>query len=248
MLQKIIVRCKYEEDIVANYNWGSLFHGVLLHALPPEIADTLHQSRLRPFSQHVIPRHGRQLTWIIGLWGADLADYIVQAVTPMNRIELQQKGITLEVVELQRNTQSLQDYFSRFFTSGAPCRRYEIEFLTPCTHKQNGGYALFPSPELIINSIIKRYGACVQDISLRDEEAAREMVKHTRMVRYTLHSSVYYLENTKITGFMGRLTLVIKGPEQLARLAGALLSFAEYCGLGVKTALGMGAVRIKQIN
>jgi CRISPR-associated endoribonuclease Cas6 len=63
-----------------------------------------------------------------------------------------------------------------------------------------------------------------------------------------LHSSVYYLENIKITGYMGRLTLVISGPEQLARLTGALLCFAEYCGLGVKTALGMGAVRVKQIN
>ena len=161
---------------------------------------------------------------------------------------MQQKGITLEVVEVQRNTQSVQDYFSRFFTSSTPCRRYEVEFLTPSTHKQNGGYALFPGTELIINSIIRRYSAFVQDVSLEDAEAIKQIARHTRIVRYALHSSVYYLENIKITGYMGRLTLVISGPEQLARLTGALLCFAEYCGLGVKTALGMGAVRVKQIN
>ncbi|HHU87523.1 MAG TPA: CRISPR system precrRNA processing endoribonuclease RAMP protein Cas6 [Peptococcaceae bacterium] len=249
MLQKIVVQCKYGGEQKANYNWGSLFHGVLLQALPPEIADTLHQSRLRPFSQYVLPRpDDRHLTWIIGLWDTGLAGYIVQTVMSMNRIELQQKGITLEVVEVQRNTQSVQDYFSRFFTSSTPCRRYEVEFLTPSTHKQNGGYALFPGTELIINSIIRRYSAFVQDVSLEDAEAIKQIARHTRIVRYALHSSVYYLENIKITGYMGRLTLVISGPEQLARLTGALLCFAEYCGLGVKTALGMGAVRVKQIN
>ena len=74
-----------------------------------------------------------------------------------------------------------------------------------------------------------------------------QVARHIRIVRYSLRTAVYFLENTKITGYMGRITLVIRGPEPLARLAGALLSFAEYCGIGIKTALGMGAVKIKQI-
>ena len=47
---------------------------------------------------------------------------------------------------------------------------------------------------------------------------------------------------------MGRVTLVIGGPDQLARLAGAMLSFGEYCGIGIKTALGMGAVRVTPVQ
>jgi CRISPR/Cas system endoribonuclease Cas6 (RAMP superfamily) len=46
---------------------------------------------------------------------------------------------------------------------------------------------------------------------------------------------------------MGKITLVVNGPDQLARLAGAMLSFAEYSGVGIKTALGMGGVRIREI-
>ncbi|TEB14041.1 hypothetical protein Psfp_03242 [Pelotomaculum sp. FP] len=247
MLQKIIVQCKYGGDQRANYNWGSLFHGVLIKALPSEIAELLHHSRLRPFSQYVLPQPGHQLTWTIGLWETDIANHLVQAVMPLTQIELQHKGLTLEVTGAQRISQSEQEYFSRFFTADAPCRRYELEFLTPCTHKQNGEYVLFPSTELIINSINKRYSAYVHDVSLDDPQAMEQIARHTRIVRYSLNSIVYYLENTKISGYMGRITLVVSGPEQLARLAGALLTFAEYCGLGVKTALGMGAVRIKQI-
>ena len=87
----------------------------------------------------------------------------------------------------------------------------------------------------------------MQDISLDDPEAMKQVARNIRMVRYSLRTGVFYLENTKITGYMGRITVVVSGPDQLARLAGALLSFAEYSGIGIKTALGMGGVRIKEI-
>ena len=144
MLQKIVVQCKYGGEQKANYNWGSLFHGVLLQALPPEIADTLHQSRLRPFSQYVLPRpDDRHLTWIIGLWDTGLAGYIVQTVMSMNRIELQQRNYP-EVVEVQRNTQSVQDYFSRFLPQVplAGAMKLNSNTVHPQTER---GYALFPA-------------------------------------------------------------------------------------------------------
>ena len=247
MMQKIIVQCKYGGEQRANYNWGSLFHGFLLKALPPDVAETLHHSRLRPFSQFVLPQPGQDLSWVIGMWDTEIAGHIGQAVLPLTRIELQQKGLTLEVTGTQRIVQSEQEYFSRFFTAGAPCRRYELEFLTPCTHRQDGQYALFPNPDLIVNSISKRYSDFTHDVSIDDPQAMEQVARHMRIVRYSLRTAVYFLENTKITGYMGRITLVIRGPEPLARLAGALLSFAEYCGIGIKTALGMGAVKIKQI-
>ncbi|WP_054697327.1 CRISPR system precrRNA processing endoribonuclease RAMP protein Cas6 [Syntrophomonas palmitatica] len=248
MLQKIIIQCKYEGDQRASYNWGSLFHGFLMRVLPAETAALLHESVLRPFSQYVRPLGTQQLAWNIGLWDADIAECIVQAVMPLSRIELEQKGIILEVCGVQRITLTETEYFNRFFMCQNPCRRYEIEFLTPCTHKQNGNYALFPSLELIVGSLSRRYSAFVQDISLDDSNVMQEAANHMRIVRYSLRSAVYYLDNTKITGYTGKITLVLNGPEQLARLSGALLSFAEYSGLGIKTALGMGGVRVNQVS
>lgn len=248
MLQKILIQCKFGGEQKANYNWGSLFHGFLLKSLPGDVSEQLHHSKLRPFSQYVSARDEQQLIWHIGLWDVDIARYIVQTVMPLTEITLQQKNLTMEVSDIQKTSQSEQEYFGRFFAAKEPCRRYELEFLTPCTHKQDGKYALFPSSELIMASLAKRCSAYIQGISLDDSEAIGHLVEHTRIVRYSLRSAVYYLENTKISGYMGKITFEIRGPEQLARLAGALLSFAEYSGLGIKTALGMGGVRIKEIR
>lgn len=247
MLQKIILQCKYEGEQRASYNWGSLLHGFLMQALPEETADMLHESGLRPFSQYVLAPAEKQLNWNIGLWDRDLAEQILQAVMPLSRIELVQKGIILEVGGVQRITRTESEHFDHFFIGEPPCRRFEIDFLTPCTHKQNGNYVLFPSPELIVNSLSRRFDAHIPDITLNDPAAMQEVSRHIRIVRYSLRSAVYYLENTKITGYTGRITLVVGGPEQLARLTGALLSFAEYSGLGVKTALGMGGVQIRKV-
>jgi CRISPR-associated endoribonuclease Cas6 len=246
-LEKIILQCKYEGEQRANYNWGSLFHGFLMQALPAETADMLHESGLRPFSQYILPQTDQQLIWNIGVWEGNMAEQIMKSVGSCSRIELAQKGITLEVGGMQRIIQTETEHFSRFFMGDNPCRRYEIEFLTPCTHKKDGGYVLFPSPELIINSLSRRYSAYNENISLDDPAVMQEVTRYIRIVRYSLRSAVYYLESTKITGYTGSITLVVGGPEQLARLAGALLSFAEYSGLGIKTALGMGGVRIKQV-
>jgi CRISPR-associated endoribonuclease Cas6 len=247
MLQKIILQCKYGGEQKASYNWGSLFHGILLKSLPSDIAEMLHENHLRPFSQYVLPSSNQELAWNIGLWDAEIANHIIQAVLPLVQIELQHKATTLEVTGVQRSSQNEYEYFNQYFATETLCRRYEIEFLTPCTHKQDGSYVLFPTPELIVKSLNNRYCAFMQDVSLDAPEAMEQIAKHIHIVRYSLHSAVFYLERTKITGYMGRITVVISGTEQLARLAGALLSFAEYSGLGIKTALGMGGVRIRAL-
>lgn len=247
MLQKITLQCKYNTEQKATYNWGSIFHGVLMETLPEEISDLLHETRLKPYSQYILPQPEQSLTWTIGLWDDEIAPHIAKSLMTMTSVELKHKGITIEVTGNQRTSISKNEYFQKHFTVDKPCRRYEIEFLTPCTNKQQGEYTIFPSPELIINSLSNRYNAYNNHISLDDPQAMEQIAQNIRIVRYTLRSAVYYLENTKITGYAGKITVIIRGPEQLARLAGALISFAEYSGLGIKTALGMGGVRVREI-
>lgn len=246
-MQKIIIQCRYGGGHRANYNWGSLLHGFLIQALPPDVAEILHHSRLRPFSQYVLPQPGQSLKWVIGMWDREIAGHIAQVILPLTRLELEQKGIILEVAGTQKIVQGEEEYFSRFFAAGTPCRRYELEFITPCTHRRDGRYTLFPSPDLIVSSISRRYSAHARGVSVDDSAAMEQIARHMRIVRYSLRTAVYFLEDIKITGYVGRITLVIGGPEQLVRLAGALLSLAEYCGIGIKTALGMGAVKIRHI-
>ena len=43
---------------------------------------------------------------------------------------------------------------------------------------------------------------------------------------------------------MGRITLKITGPQQFVNLMHLLIRIGEYAGIGIKTAMGMGAVEI----
>jgi CRISPR/Cas system endoribonuclease Cas6 (RAMP superfamily) len=74
-----------------------------------------------------------------------------------------------------------------------------------------------------------------------------QIIKNIHIVRYSLRSSKYHLDGIKVNGYTGRVTLLLQGPDQLARLTGMLLSFAEYAGVGIKTSLGMGGCLVKQL-
>lgn len=247
MLQKIVVHCKTPGESNANYNWGSLFHGYLMSQLPAETAEALHEINFRPYSQFVFADRDGNLDWNLGIWSNEIATDFISAIMPVSVIELKHKEMVLNVAGVERNTTNKTEYFKHFFTSETPCRRYEIEFITPCTHKQAGKYVLFPSTELIVQNLAIRFSAFSQNMSLDDPEAVQQVARHMQIVRYSLRTALFSLENTKINGYIGRITIVINGPEQLARLAGALLSFAAYSGIGIKTALGMGGVRVREI-
>ncbi len=247
MLYKIVLKCEYNGSERINHNWASTFHGFLMKELPEEASKLLHQKDLRPFSQYTLANREGYLIWTINLLDCELSQLIIEKLMSLNRIYLKQKDTDLIVLNTEKSFLDEQQYFSRFFNDIPPCRRFELEFLTPCAHKQGGEYVMFPNIETIVNSLFKRYNAFVKNISLNDEAAKAHIIKNLKIARYSLYSSVFYLERTKITGYKGKVTVTIRGPEQLVRLAGALLSYGEYSGLGIKTALGMGAMKVTPI-
>ena len=60
--------------------------------------------------------------------------------------------------------------------------------------------------------------------------------------RFALHDQSYCLKGKRIPGFVGSMTLENKLAGFHRELADALLVFAGYAGVGIKTALGMGGV------
>lgn len=54
------------------------------------------------------------------------------------------------------------------------------------------------------------------------------------------------MEGIKIPSFIGEIGIRINGTDTMARYVKLLARFGEYSGVGIKTAMGMGAFRIKQ--
>ena len=135
-----------------------------------------------------------------------------------------------------------------FFLSEAATPRLRLSFLTTTTHKTQGDYALFPSVELIARGLRARLCDMEPSLVLSDDEVLEQIISHTRIARYRLQSGSFALEGARVQGYTGHVDLSIQGPDSLIRLASVLYCFAPWCGVGIKTALGMGGCRIEPIE
>lgn len=74
------------------------------------------------------------------------------------------------------------------------------------------------------------------------------LIDNTEIIGYNLRSTVYHLESIKIPSYIGNICIKIHGTQQMAQIVKLLLTFAEYSGTGIKTALGMGAVKTDEVR
>ncbi len=52
------------------------------------------------------------------------------------------------------------------------------------------------------------------------------------------------MEGIRLTGFMGTIRIQIKGSDTIARYIRLLLRFGKFSGVGIKTGMGMGAIKM----
>ena len=231
-------------DHAPSPSWGSLLHGMLMETLPQPWPQQMHSEGLRPLSQWVEVKSPTQFIWHIGVLDDELGNAVESILQPGKQFFSSHLNaqITVETVTKTQMTPSV--YMSSFFLTEEPCPGVYITFFTPTTHKSQRQYAIFPSVELIAKNLCSRFCAMAPDFALADPEALEQVIAHTRITRYRLESSRYSLEGSWITGYTGRLELRFEGPDPLKRLAGILFSFAEWSGVGIKTALGMGGCTV----
>lgn len=239
MLRTFDLKCRTAAPSIY-CDWAAYLHGYLMESLPQEVADASHASGLRPFSQYLLPEDGG-FRWRISCWDDGLSEAISALVPVGASFSLRQKRADILVEAREESSVTDRQLFSRFFLSEEPERLFELRMLTPCAHRSGNAYVLFPSAELIMNSLYRRFCTFAEVLSIDDEAVQREVAASVRIARYSIRSAVYHVEGGGVTGFTGSLTLRLEGNAQLARLAGMLLSFAPYAGVGAKTALGMGA-------
>ena len=228
--------------------WGSLMHGMLLERLPEDWQERLHGDGLRPFSQWVEPGEGSAFFWHLNVLNDELAAAMAPLLTegqawPCAHL---QGNFVFEKVEHESLT--MQAYMKPFFLSEKASPRLRLAFLTTTTHKTQGGYALFPSVDLIARALRAHLCDMEPGFVLSDDEVLEQVISHTRIARYRLQSGSFALEGARIQGYTGHVDLNVQGPDALIRLADMLFSFAPWCGVGVKTALGMGGCSVEPIE
>ena len=246
-MDRFIAEIQCDNNANPSVTWGSIMHGMLMEALPAPWPEKLHGEGWRPFSQWVEAKGSDCLIWHIGVLDDELGDAIDSILRPDIKYKSMHLNAEMTVRSAKRLHQTSNEYMTPFFTSDEACSGVTMHYLSPTTHKSQKHYAVFPSVELIAKNLAGRFCNMAPDFALSDHEALEQVISHTRISRFRLESLRYSLEGTWITGYTGWLELKFSGPDPLKRLAGVLFTFAEWSGIGIKTALGMGGCTVSPL-
>lgn len=227
-------------------NMGSLFHGWIMDRVAGSYAEELHRPGHKPFSQYLDIKRGR-VVWRISTLNEEAYKNIALPLleNPPLEVDLKAKNLAFPVarIEAGKSLSSYKELADYCYTVGQPARKLVFRTETPAAFRSGGEYLIFPSGFHVMQSLIMRWNAFADAVSLEDEQILPALAQGLMITRYRLESRLFHLEGTKIPGFAGEWEMRIKGPDPLQRLAAMLGMYAEFTGIGIKTSLGMGGVR-----
>lgn len=232
------------ENAGLNFNMSSLFHGWLMELVPVNFAQHMHEISLRPFSQFLSKR-GDDWFWTVNTLNEDAYNGIVPALTRAASVYLKHKDMTIKLSEPEIKQTSFDELFREKYLSGVRQQRIiNLKFITPTAFKSEGQYLFYPEIKNIFYSVISKYDAVSEATAINDESLLENILLKTQVIGYNLRSGFFQLEGVKIPSFTGRLAIKINGDQTMVSLVNMLLDFSSYSGIGIKNALGMGAVTI----
>lgn len=124
--------------------------------------------------------------------------------------------------------------------------RVTMRFASPTAFSWgNRRFVLFPEPFLVWEGLLhvwNRYAPrCykVERLEWRDY-----LLRNVRVTHCSLHTRTLHYPKYTQKGFVGTCSYIIQGSNAFASLLTTLAAFAFYAGVGYKTTMGMGQVRV----
>ncbi|MBQ6568965.1 MAG: CRISPR-associated endoribonuclease Cas6 [Clostridia bacterium] len=238
MIYNYKIKLKNENGTKLDHSSAYKLYAALLEKVPCDYAQALHAQELTPVSQHLDITDRNSPIWNISLFGNEACSFFSKSLHENKTISIENGTWLFEKVgrteiksdlDLLANAGNLPD-----------TNLYIMKFLSPVTFKSNGEYALFPSAELIVKSLVNRLNALSEDVCLNDPDAEKMLVSGVRISGYSLNSTAYYIKGQRIPSFIGHVKLTAGLSAPMANLWKTLMYFSRFSGVGIKTALGMG--------
>lgn len=226
-----------------SWQMSSSFHGALMELLSPEYAEAMHVSKRRPYAQH-LEKRGDSWYWVVTALNEEARDQIlVNVLKNLTQFTLKKHQLTIQILEKRYQELSEQE-LARAFYQGKAEKYLTICFVTPTAFKQNGRYVNYPDIRALFSNLMKRNDAVNAEEGMWDEGTLVQLCEKAVLSRYELRSTIFSVEGVRIPAFLGRMTLRMDGTQTMRNFAEILFRFGTYSGVGVKTALGMGAMQL----
>ena len=224
---------------------GSIMQGALMEILDSESSKMLHVDGLRPYSQYIYFDKNKNLpVWRVNSLNDWANEKILIPLTRQRRIFLRHKNYRVDFLDYQIiSNESYADIAARFMNESAEvCKGVDVEFVTTTSFRRDGQYVIFPEIYLLIQSLLNRWNNFADGFKIKDD-VSKMLATFCRVTEYDLRSQIFLLEHQKIMGFCGKMTVKLSGNRIVNNLLALLFEYANYAGIGIKTALGMGAIK-----
>jgi CRISPR-associated endoribonuclease Cas6 len=223
---------------------GHLLHGLLyarMKQVDPVASAKVHEQKNTPFSLCYQQSAGR-VCLTLNVWDETLREIIPQAFSVGAMVEISQTSAWIEDVTIVREFDR-GTHLENSPLASSPRQRFRLEFLTPTCFKSSGQIMLFPEGRRIIESLYRSMpGSALNN----HKEQIRELSAVILPLAYQLQTKSFSGGNYRFNGFTGYCEYSVarsisRGNWQMLQL---LLAVAPYSGVGYKTAMGMGAVKV----
>lgn len=218
-------------------------YAVILRLAGKEFADYVHEQEITPISQYVYFCRD-EAVWSISLLGGYAEKEVSPILDHISRCEMDDG----KIVELAlRKKTHIKDVEELFANSKTGSDSKLIRFKSACAFKSQGHYVNMPGSRLIIQSLIKKWNGCMDECQIEDEdgEGINAIAEGMTFEEFIIRDKKYRLKGNVISGFTGEILVRNRLHGFHKELLDALLYFARFSGIGIKTTLGMGGVELK---
>ncbi|WP_321972614.1 CRISPR-associated endoribonuclease Cas6 [Paratractidigestivibacter sp.] len=224
---------------------GPMLQSVLLDNADAAYAAHMHETGFNPYSQYCYKDVDGGIVWRVSTLNDEAS---LRLIVPARRIEgfrLRNLDTVFTVSKQVCETESLSCLLGKL--EGGEDSSFRVQLVTPTAFKSKNRYVIMPDVRLIFQNLLMRYNQVYSGEGEADPETISYIAEHTSITSYNLRS--HYFPRTmgardKIPAFEGTMTIHISGPQSLRGLVSMLLSFGEVAGVGIKTAMGMGGMRL----
>lgn len=233
-----------EEKNYKIYNWGSALQGVLLENIDNEYVDKLHNTKYNPYSQYVFLNKDHEYIWRISTIGKEAFCKIFRDnILNRDKIFIKNKNLEIKILEKQMtSTIELDELFKKWFIVKENLNKIKYKIITPISYKYDNKYLIIPDIGIILSNLINKWNAFSNNSI--DKNAYEEYLQRTFISNYNTRSTTYSIEKIKIKGYIGEIEITTKSNNIMTNILNMLFDFAEYTGLGIKTSMGMGGIKL----
>jgi CRISPR-associated endoribonuclease Cas6 len=212
-------------------------HAVILsrlEAINPKLSKAIHDAEVSPFALQIHSIQSSRLQLTVQVLDEALTDVFLDAIKVGTDFGNAKQALYGFVQALEINGTPYEELLE---DTRLP-KELELQFVS-CTK-----FSQKFSPAVMLNGLALRWQACSPHPLTGDYS---DMFKRVVVTKQAFQTAKVHVNQRTLTGVTGFLRLQMPKDLEEARLVWGLVRFAEFAGVGVKTAYGCGYTKLTEI-